>query len=199
MTVGELFETLTGRLTKVAPVEDICSAVGIVSDHLSSRLFLQGSPLLRREVSLTFPAGVSTATMPFGTLGMVEPPFVLKDISKGDVNLLGLESGERVKYVGQSYKPERYEIVGKTFRVFPTPDQTYKVVFEASVRPERPETFDDDLPFDGLFDHIFREVVLLVMLQGGSAVVQADAFLKGTFDAIDRNRANRTVRWRGMK
>ncbi len=194
MTADSLYSSLTSRFTGKPPVEDMYSAIGIVSDYLSTRLFLNGSKLLNEEVSLRYASGVNSAGLPDNMLGTVEPPFVLNIIGQtGGIDLLPLPSGYRSSFVGVTGTPEYYEIKGADLFVYPTPNKASTVVFEASLAAIKPTTGTDLIPFNGLFDYIFREVVLLVMLQGGSAVMQADAYLSKTFDAIDRNRANRTV------
>jgi hypothetical protein len=197
LTVGELFESLIDRLAGTEPVEDLYSAIRITTDFLAHRLFLNGSQLLRQELTLSFPEGVNTAILPSGILGTIEPPFILHvEGTPGGDNLTPLPHGGRACYAGRTGKPERYEIVRNVLRLFPTPDQAYTVTFEASITPDHPTAPSDVLPFDSIFDYVYREMVILVMLQGGGAVLQADGFLKLTLDALDRNRTNRTVRWR---
>ena len=169
MTAGDLFETLTERLTGSKPVEDMYSAIGIVSDNV--------------------------AALPSSMIGTVEPPFVLDDI-QGGTNLEPFPRGLRSQYIGRTGPPDYHEIVGNTLVVYPTPDQAYTVTFEASMFPVKPTIATHLLPFNGLFDFIFREIVIMVMLQGGAAVIQADAFLTKTLDGIDRNRSTRKVRYR---
>jgi hypothetical protein len=197
MTVGELFESLTTRLTEAQtePAEDIFSAVGIVSDYLATRLFLMESQLLRTVITLNFPTGVSTVFMPDGILGTIEPPFTIES-DKGTDNLTSLPIGSRARQTGETGQPRFYELIGRRFYVYPVPDQTYTVRFEGSKRPDRPTALTDDIPYDGLFDYVFREVVLLVMMNGGGAVATADAYLKENFDNLDKNRAKRTARFR---
>ncbi len=197
MTAGALYETLTGRFKDVPPVEDMYSAIGIVSDYLATRLFMLNSKLLRQEVSLGYTAGVNTSALPSNMIGTVEPPFVLNATGQpGGSELYPLERGARSQYVGYTGRPECYEIIGSTLALYPTPEKAYTVIFEASVFPAKPAVAADPLPFNGLFDFIFREVVLLVMLQGGAAVLQVDPYLAKTLDGIDRNRSTRKVRYR---
>lgn len=197
MTAGDLYASLTDRLTGAPPVEDIYSAIGIVSDYLATRLFLLNSKLLRQEVTLEYAAEVNAAALPANMIGTVEPPFILNAVGQpGGTELYPLERGMRPQYVGYSRKPECYEIVGSTLVLYPTPDQACSVIFEASLFPAKPLIESGLIPFNGLFDFIFREVVLLVMMQGGSAVLQADPYLAKTLDGIDRNRSTRKVRYR---
>lgn len=197
MTAGELYESLTTRIANSpAPVENLYSAIGIVSDYLATRLFSLGSKLLRKEVVLSYAAGVSKATLPSNLIGTVEAPFFLQNGITGGTNLDPLPADIRAYYAGRTGTPDYFEIVGNSLVLYPTPDQAYTVTFEASLYPDKPATVDEDVPFNGLFDYIFREVVILVMLQGGGAVLQADAFLTNTLDGIDRNRVSRKVSYR---
>jgi len=196
MTAGELYETLTNRFKGTPPVEDMYSAIGIVSDYLATRLFMLGSTLLRGEVALNYVIGVNTAILPLGLIGTIEPPFVLNAVGDPINTLEPLPRGLRSQFSGKTGTPQYFEISGNSLVLYPTPDQVCTVIFEASMPPVKPTKSGDAIPFNGLFDFIFREVVLLVMLQGGSAVMQADAYLARTLDSIDRNRSTRTVRYR---
>lgn len=196
MTAGELYGTLTGRFKDVPPVEDMYSAIGIVSDYLATRLFLTGSDLLREEVSLEYGVGVNTMALPYGLIGTIEPPYILNAAGDGVGTLEPLPRGMRSRFVNKPGVPQYFEISGDALVLYPTPSLAYSVIFEASVPPEKPVGPNDDIPFNGLFDYIFREVVLLVMIQGGSAVMQADAYLSKTLDGIDRNRSTRKVGYR---
>jgi hypothetical protein len=198
MTAGELYESIISKFGDAPPVETMYSAIGIVSDYLASRLFMLGSDLLREEVSLAYEAGVNTADLPFGLIGTIELPFAVNSI--GDryaPELTPLPRGMRSILRGApNGTPRHFEITGDSLVLFPAPAQPCTVIFEASIPPEKPTMPSDDIPFNGLFDYIFREVVLLVMQQGGGAVMQADAYLTKTLDAVDRNRATRTVAYR---
>lgn len=194
MTAGDLFETLTARLSGVQPVENMYSAIGIVSDYLATRLFALGSKLLREEVELLFDSGESTATLPPNLIGTIEAPFCLRAVTGPLVmNLEPLPRGFRAYYPNVTGPPDYYEILGSSLVLYPTPDRAYVVNFEASAYPVKPVVESDPLPYNGLFDYIFREVVILVMLQGGGAVLQADGFLAKTLDGLDRNRSTRKV------
>jgi len=197
MTAGDLFESLTDRLTGTQPVEDVYSAIGIVSDYLATRLFALGSKLLRQEIQLTFDTGVNTAAFPANMIGTVEPPFALGVSGlKSGPDLEPLPRGLRSTYSGRTGRPDYFEIIGNSLVLYPTPEKAYAVTFEASMYPVKPVISSDAIPFNGLFDFIFREVVILVMLQGGGAVLQADGFLTKTLDGIDRNRSTRKVGYR---
>lgn len=116
-------------------------------------------------VMLTWRPSVSTtrtrAYFPDGFQGFREHPVLVGDKSP----LSAVTDATRSDLIGETGKPQHYEIRGDCLMLYPTPDAAYQLQAECWVFPEE-IAFTDDLPFFGRLDRVMADVALQVIVGG---------------------------------
>ena len=116
-------------------------------------------------VMLTWRPSVSTtrtrAYFPDGFQGFREHPVLV-----GDKNpLSAVTDSTRSDLIGETGKPQHYEIRGDCLMLYPTPDAPYTLQAECWVFPDE-IAFADDLPFAGRLDRVIADTALQVIIGG---------------------------------
>jgi len=163
MTVNDVFNQAILKVQE--PTCSIFEAVAAVQNVIVSHLLFKRSDLLLGEspVRLTFAAEQGRKILPDEVLDIAGRPV--------------LESGRRLKVlagreepVTEPGAPVYYRLLGKQLRIYPLPDAETKVQVPVYVRPDLPEEMDDELPFYGMFDHVFTDACVAVLRVGTAAV-----------------------------
>lgn len=198
MTVGELIDNLLPALAKLKVSYSTLDAVQIVTDHLTTRLLVAGSDLLKETATLQTVANAATITLPDTWIGFPADPRVnVADAAGCSDPLTVLPEEEYGSYFAPG-KPRFFELTRTALTLFPTPDAVYTVTIRANIRPTRPDSLDDSLPFNGVLDHVYKALVPRAAVAGAEGLVnqQTEAYLLTNCDRLVINRKPANIRWR---
>lgn len=201
MTVSELFDIVLPRIanSKQAQSLNFIEALQVAVDIVTQRLWLCQSDMLRSVSDVDVAAGDDSVVVPFGFLGMIPdvPPVIDYGDDRKDV-LEPLPKGTR-HTIGEDGDPKYYELRGGQIRLLPSfKDAAGTVAIEYFKRPDVITSFDDDVPFNGVFDALLTDAVVMVGQRGLSITVDQGfaAYLAAQVDRFANLRPMKSVRWR---
>lgn len=164
MTAQELYENLI--LPQLAAMGSEVKTPALVAINETVRqLAVQMMEAQSDLVMYTWNTTVSTtrtrAYLPDGFQGFREHPVLVATKEA----LAAVNDAIRASLVGETGKPEYYELRGDYLLPYPTPDAAYQLQAECWVFPEE-IAFTDDLPFFGRLDRVMADVALQVIVGG---------------------------------
>ena len=164
MTAREMYENLI--LPQLAAMGAEVKAPALVSINevirqIAVQMMESGSDLVRYTWRPTVTATRTRAYFPDGFQGFREHPVLVGDKSPLSV----VTDSTRSDLIGETGKPQHYEIRGDCLMLYPTPDAPYTLQAECWVFPEE-IAFADDLPFAGRLDRVIADTTLQVIIGG---------------------------------
>ena len=164
MTAREMYENLI--LPQLAAMGAEVKAPALVSINevirqIAVQMMESGSDLVRYTWRPTVTATRTRAYFPDGFQGFREHPVLVGDKSPLSV----VTDATRSDLIGETGKPQHYEIRGDCLMLYPTPDAPYTLQAECWVFPEE-IAFADDLPFAGRLDRVIADTSLQVIIGG---------------------------------
>jgi hypothetical protein len=184
-TVGELLTSLLPRIPKANISMSFLDAMQAALDIIVKRLWLKHSDLIKTPLNpdISVAAETDNFTLPSDYLGFVEPPFVTYGGATYQLQPLPPASRYSFPEPGQ---PQYYELLGSTVYLYPTPDSSISVKGLYYMNPPKLTALSSTIPFNGLFDQVFRDVVLMVGGQGIAIIVQPqfEAFMRSQVDQV---------------
>jgi hypothetical protein len=198
MTGQELLNKLLVRLGKSEVNIDFISAINSVSGIISKRLWLNQSDFLRSDFAATYAASNPLVYLPEGFLGFVERPYINVSGSVSRLSPLPAEADSMFMVEGS---PAYYEMRGTSaLKLYPTPAAAGTLVGRYYAKPDNVAALSEDLPFEGFFDDIYFDALILVAQQGIFLTVTPvfEQTMAKQVDITISSRAPRKVRWRQL-
>lgn len=182
-TVLDLITVTAPRLKQIPqPAMSAIEAVNAGMDVLFRYLVSKGSDLVKADFSLEFAASDASKILPTDCRGLADKP----QLTTMTEPLEPLQTQGRSAYYGQTGTPERYDIRGLNLLLYPVPDEACTVIGEYWQAPARVTAITGTLPYDGMFDEVFKEAIVRGAAAGSAfAVDQAFMlFMAGEVDSI---------------
>lgn len=196
MTVQTLLNNILPRLKGGAAPTDIFQSVNLVTRVLFNRLWQRDSDLIKEPLELDISS--ECAYLPERFRGFRGDPYYLDGAEP--VILAPLVSAQDRAGNNEAGDPEFYEILGPRIYLFPYPEEESVTLYGRYYRePAEVEELIDDLPFRGMFDHIYAEGVFKVQQFGLACSVEPafSAIIHAQVDAILPGRMKRVRRATG--
>lgn len=199
MTAGELLDIILPRLSSgKAQNLAFIDAVQTTAEIITRRLWLKRSDLLKQDFEKALAEDSASVTLDADFLGMAENSQPWLDYGEGRKQVLApLPSGMKHTF-SDSGLPLYYQLRGFTLSVFPTASEASALKGEMYARPAAVTALDDNLPFDGIFDRLFIDAVLIVGRESGAVTVN-QAFAAMLYDQVDsiiHARPAKSITWR---
>ncbi|MDF1551933.1 MAG: hypothetical protein P1P84_02670 [Deferrisomatales bacterium] len=198
MTVAELFARVLPRLKLMPPSIAFVDAAQAVQDVIARRLWEARSDLLRDPwESDTHAIGTTTVDLPELFLGVADELPFLEYTSGGSTQIATLRplSRPRSHYVtAADAVPAEYEIRGSLVQLYPTTTVAFTLHMPMYARPPALESMDDDLPWNGTYDHLFQDSVLHLAGPAGIMTMVSPHLEQAIMRAVDTGAALRTGR-----
>lgn len=182
MTVQELWDRTWGAVNTLEKANiDFITAVNEATEHIFTYLWKRKSELAIDLFALSYFEPIEDAsqnflldgtdapllsvrTLPAEFRGLAERPFV-----NGETNPLEPVTEElRRDLVQATGSPTHYELKGTKLYLWPLPEETTVVRGSYFKHPGTVTLFEENIPFNGIFDLAYRAVVLGVVELGVS-------------------------------
>lgn len=183
MTILELFVSDISSIQ--TPVMDLPSAVQAVTDFVIPIILPTNGSVLQESGAYEYISGASSADLNDKFISFAEAPYCVTTASE-----LKPMTKELRHFFTTTGNPERYEIRGNRLFLYPTPSADVTIATEEYRRPSVVTNMTDDVPFSGLFDHVYRAVVPAVA--NGGVIVMEDP----TVQQMIRNQVITTLNMR---
>ena len=171
MLVQQLIIDIFPKLSGNPIVTSLFSALATANNSIFARLMNYDSDLIKEDLDITIPADGNRVTLESDFRGLVDTP----QIAGKKYYLSPLMDRDRAEYLAATAAPPtKYELRGFTFRVFPTPTEETSIVGTYYSKPADATTLSEALPYEGLFDQLFKDAVARIMLLGTSATIMAE-------------------------
>lgn len=188
MLASELMESVVPRLG-TTPRMNIIDAVNAVTSVLFRHLMEKRSDLVRSTLWLTVPSGTNGKALPAGFRGLAEQP-----VAGGRV-LQPLPKNMLAKMQATSGIPVFYRVTGSILELFPVPDSDTAILLSCWHYPGNISSMADIIPFCGIFDDLYRELVALLCSSGSTLLLTSDqAVVLAIRDAVDGATAMRVAK-----
>jgi len=170
MTVQEMFDRLILPKLRGAPQPialPIVDATNLTVEYIASKLSDKKSDLVKGVLTFPIMAGNQSSSIPANFRG-------LNSLPKADrTELKTLRTEDRYLYSDLTGPPVAYEIRGFNFYLYPTPDTNVQITLECWQYPAQIEAMYDDIPWDGMFDHLISDAALKFSIGGHAIAVDA--------------------------
>lgn len=201
MTVNELFKRLVNRLPHSKPTISFVDAAHSVQVVITRRLVLMKSDLLRDTwESDEQAASVSVVDLPLDMVAAgdnKDTPYISylvgSDTVRADLIPLSRARGSFV-VPGNEATPREYDIRGNILEMFPTSSVAYTLFVPMYRQPPPLVDMNDELPWNGFFDHIFQDSVLALSGPAGISSLVTPALDRSIMRAVDETAVLRTGR-----
>ena len=188
MTLLDLFQSHIGAISE--PRMAVVPAAQLVTEIILSTLLQYHPAILQESGEYALAANVPHVVLHDDFLSFAEPPYH----EEGRTQLAPLPKGMRREIT--TGNPTYYEIKGDRAVIFPTPTATGTLLTEEYRRPGVLTSMADDIPFSGLFNIVYIDLVPRIMKDG--ALIAQDPSIKSmvreqVLTTVNRRHTRNTV------
>lgn len=203
MTAAELFDIILPRIasSKKAHNFNFLEAVQTTADIITRRLQDADSDLIKEDFNHELLADADEITLDSDFLGMVSnsQPWVYYSDDESKYELTPLPVGKKREVFGDDANiPKYYQLRGFTMTVYPATSEDAVIYGEQFSKPTVVDGFDDDLPFDGIFDQVFVDATTKVGREGMDIIILPafELFVEVAVDRKTNARQAKNITWR---
>lgn len=198
MTAQTLLDDILPKLGSSPPSGlSFFTMVNGITNLIVKRLWYHESDLVTKRGTVTINLDADNGTLPTDFLGLKGKPFV-----SGYLDPLEPLDESRAIYDGEKGIPEKYEVMGTTLYVYPAASTATTLKLEYFFRPADLTALTDNIPFNDLFNDVYREAVPRLNEQG-FVLLSDPVFEKFVYDMVEsllpmRSKplpSNRKVQW----
>lgn len=196
MTLNELLQAILPRFGAETPKGTFFDAANAVLDVVQQRLWLASSDFLKATVTTTLRAGYSKFSLPSGTLGLAEYPWITNTEITPGRRVIPLPPDLRHTFTDNNH-PQYFEQRGLSLIFYPTALVDTTVKNEVYRRPDLFVSLDDEIPWDGMFDQVFVEATQRFNVAGGMITITPEmtAFINQRVDMLIDHRPAKSITW----
>lgn len=159
-TVQQIVDQVLPRIAtvKTAGMTAIDS-INAITNMIFKRLLARKSDLVTAEIAIMYATGVMAMAVPTTFFGLKTQPYIPGSVALDNVR-------DKSQWYGNPGEPREYELRQGTMYVYPTPTETTTIKMEYFRNPGVVDSFDDVVPFTGMFNQVYIEGIINFATKG---------------------------------